>query len=144
MHAGACGGVLNALGKGNIASPNSPDPYPGNISCMWTITGISTGQVQLNVTFVSLEAPSDTLKVCSQPSCSGSGLLATLTGNLHYILYTLTFEPQLMPPSVCRGPGHHQQFLYCTKQRIFSLDVTADQFSKQWEQTRIEGLFYHQ
>eukprot|EP00731_Ephydatia_muelleri_P006318 Em0003g566a len=79
---GACGGVLNALGKGNIASPNSPDPYPGNISCMWTITGISTGQVQLNVTFVSLEAPSDTLKVCSQPSCSGSGLLATLTGDL--------------------------------------------------------------
>ncbi|KAL5502504.1 hypothetical protein EMCRGX_G009294 [Ephydatia muelleri] len=79
---GACGGVLNALGKGNIASPNSPDPYPGNISCMWTITGISTGQVQLNVTFVSLEAPSDTLKVCSQPSCSGSGLRATLTGDL--------------------------------------------------------------
>eukprot|EP00731_Ephydatia_muelleri_P010949 Em0005g1535a len=76
---GSCGGVFNALGKGYISSPNSPDPYPGNISCLWTITGLAEVQVQLNVTFVSLEAPSDTLKVCSQPSCSGSNLLATLT-----------------------------------------------------------------
>eukprot|EP00731_Ephydatia_muelleri_P010981 Em0005g1567a len=31
---------------------------------------------------VNLEASSDTLKVCSQPSCNGSNLLATLTGDL--------------------------------------------------------------
>ncbi|KAL5493199.1 hypothetical protein EMCRGX_G014343 [Ephydatia muelleri] len=79
---GSCGGVVNALGKGYISSPNSPDPYPGKISCLWTITGHSTELVQLNVTFVNLETPSDTLKVCNQPSCSGSNLLATLTGNL--------------------------------------------------------------
>ncbi|KAL5493195.1 hypothetical protein EMCRGX_G014337 [Ephydatia muelleri] len=79
---GSCGGVFNALGKGYFSSPNSPDPYPGNISCLWTITGVSTEPVQLNVTFVNLEASSDTLKVCSQPSCNGSNLLATLTGDL--------------------------------------------------------------
>ena len=83
LYVGSCGGVFNALARGYISSPNSPDPYPGNISCMWTITGVATGQVQLNITFVSLEAPSDTLKVCSQPSCSSSSLLATLTGNLY-------------------------------------------------------------
>ena len=78
---GSCGGIYNALGKGQISSPNYPDPYPGKISCVWTIMGLAKVQVQLNVTFVNLEAPSDTLKVCSQPSCSGSSLLATLTGN---------------------------------------------------------------
>ena len=87
-HVGSCGGVFNALGNGSISSPNFPDPYPGNISCMWTITGVAMGQVQFNVTFVSLEAPSHTLKVCSQPSCSGSSLLATLTGTI----YTLTLQ----------------------------------------------------
>ena len=80
---GSCGGTFNSnsLDQGYISSPNSPDSYPGMISCLWTITGLAKVQVQLNVTFVSLEAPSDTLKVCSQPSCSGSNLLATLTGN---------------------------------------------------------------
>ena len=80
---GSCGGTFNSnsLDQGYISSPNSPDSYPGMISCLWTITGLAKVQVQLNVTFVNLEAPSDTLKVCSQPSCSGSNLLATLTGN---------------------------------------------------------------
>ncbi|KAL5506555.1 hypothetical protein EMCRGX_G008220 [Ephydatia muelleri] len=78
---GSCGGVYNSLDQGYISSPNFPDPYPGNISCLWTITGVglSMEPVQLNVTFVSLEAPFDTLKVCSKPSCIGSYLLATVT-----------------------------------------------------------------
>ncbi|KAL9905968.1 cubilin 2 isoform 1-T1 [Glossina fuscipes fuscipes] len=57
----SCGGSLKSL-RGSLASPGYPNPYAGDVDCVWEIQAVNGNSIELNFVDVDL-APS---KFCNQ------------------------------------------------------------------------------